>query len=327
VQLVSHLHMRLQQEGLEFRDLPSPDDREFLQLLAELGFESALERAKLKRAVRDLLSLGCPSDAKRSCATLSTAASTEDELASEVSSEFVPALGAYYTGERVEYFSRHVRQWLPAEVVAEPRATGQRVVYSATPLPDGREHYDVGLCALRPPLREGEPCEVLQGQRWLEAVASSGQQGEGPGIRYRVALLGEEPAEALVPASRLRRRFPPGSLVSAYQGPGLGWADAMVVSSCGREGAGGSPRALQGPGHGEEWAAEVLICMEAGGTIEQLLRVPSYLLRFRPEYLHQYVLWSSVRAEAACVGCADSRSVLTRQESFAMTASVLELVA
>lgn len=356
IQLLSRLHTRLWKEGLEFRDMPDVNDCEFALLLTELGFESALERAKLRKAVRDLLALRCPSDTKRSVGTLSTMASTDDDITSQVSSDFVPALGAYYTGEPVEFFSKRLRTWLPAEVTAEPRASGQDVVYSATVLPQRQEHYDVGLPTLRPPLLEGEPCEVLSPEsRWLQAITCSSQQNTDSAISYRVTLLESQARETQVTAERLRRRFPQGSLVSVYQGPGLGWTDAMVVSvdaqdplaaaqmtpvpnavapqgspERSRGSRGSSPRSvsltpqqLQTPqpepnALDPEWRPDVLICTEAGDTIEQLLHVPAHMLRFRPEYIHQYALWSPMRAEAANAVRPDGHSMLMQPESFAV---------
>jgi len=353
IQLLSRLHTRLWKEGLEFRDMPDINDCEFALLLTELGFDSALERAKLRKAVRDLLALRCPSDTKRSVGTLSTMASIDDEIASQVSSDFVPALGAYYTGEPVEFFSKRLRVWLPAEVTAEPRASGQDVVYSATVLPQRQEHYDVGLPTLRPPLLEGEPCEVFShDSRWLQAVTCSSQQNTDSAISYRVTLLDGHARETQVAAERVRRRFPQGSLVSVYQGPGLGWTDAMVVSvdvqdplaaaqttpvpstvavqgspERSRASRGSStpvsltPQRLQ-PQQPElnaldpEMRPDVLICTETGDTIEQLLHVPAHLLRFRPEYIHQYALWSPMRAEAASAVRRDGHSMLMQPESF-----------
>mmetsp|Transcript_116543 Transcript_116543/g.324804 ORF Transcript_116543/g.324804 Transcript_116543/m.324804 type:complete len:427 (-) Transcript_116543:274-1554(-) len=354
VKLLSRLHVRLMQEGLEFHDLPDVGDRDFLLLLAELGFESALERAKLRKAVRDLLALRCPSDTKRSITTLSTLSPIDDEAASQLSSEFVPFPGAYYTGEQVEYYSKRLRLWSPAEVTAEARSTGQDVVYSATVLPQNQEFYDVGLAALRPPFKEGEPCEVfVPGSQWLQAVTSSCQQGKGTEIFYRVMLLEGQGGAVEVPASRLRRRFPPGSLVTVYRGPGLGWNDAMVVSAPAEEGAadvktaGGevaegalvatslrsdeaslAPRAisnapslfdhLSGAEPEPEMFTEISLCLETGDTLDKLLLVPSYLLRFRPDYLSQYALWSLVRQEAVSAGRSDSQSVLMKPDSFAV---------
>lgn len=342
IQLLSRLHTRLWQEGLEFRDMPDAADHEFGLLLTELGFESPLERAKLRKAVRDFIALRCPSDTKRSVGTLSTMASTDDDVASQVSSDFVPALGAYYTGEKAEYFSKRLCSWMPAEVMTEPRATGNEVVYSATVLPHRQEHYDVGLAALRLPLRAGEPCEVLsQDFRWIPAVTSSGQQITQSAISYRVSLLEGRMDEIQIPASQVRRRFPQGSLVSVYQGPGLGWTNAMVVSG----GAGVSPERaadcspnevcaptphlLPRPGVNAldpEWRTDVLICIEAGDAIEQILHVSPHLLRFRSEYVHQYALWGPMREEAASGGRRENQSVLMKQESFAVTPSVDDVI-
>eukprot|EP00419_Tripos_fusus_P002498 CAMPEP_0172675286 /NCGR_PEP_ID=MMETSP1074-20121228/13185_1 /TAXON_ID=2916 /ORGANISM="Ceratium fusus, Strain PA161109" /LENGTH=293 /DNA_ID=CAMNT_0013492739 /DNA_START=403 /DNA_END=1284 /DNA_ORIENTATION=- len=282
-------------------------------------------------------------------------ASTDDDITSQVSSDFVPALGAYYTGEHAEFFSKRLCMWLPAEVSAEPRASGQDVVYSATVLPQRQEHYDVGLPTLRPPLLEGEPCEVFShdSRRWLQAVTSSNQQTTHSAISYRVSLLDGQPCETQVAAERVRRRFPQGSLVSVYQGPGLGWIDAMVVSGDGQDppataqitpvastvapqGSPESSRASQGrsppyvsltpqrlPQQQPEFNVldpecrpDVLICTEAGNTIEQLFHVPAHLLRFRPEYIHQYALWSPVRAEAARSVRRDGHNMLMQPESF-----------
>lgn len=342
IQLLSRLRTRLWQEGLDVCDMPDATDRDFGLLLTELGFESALERAKLRKAVRDFMALRCPSDTKRSVGTLSTMASTDYDIASQVSSDFVPALGAYYTGEKAEYFSKHLCSWMPAEVMTESRATGHEVVYSATVLPHRQEHYDVGLAALRLPLRAGEPCEVLsQDFRWIPAVASSGQQITQSAISYRVSLLEGQMDEIQIPASQVRRRFPPGSLVSVYQRPGLGWTNAMVVSG----GAGTSPERAADCSPNEVCAStphllpqpevdaldperqnDVLICTEAGDAIEQLLHVSPHVLRFRHEYVHQYALWGPLREEAASSGRRENQSVLMKQESFAVTPSVDSVV-
>eukprot|EP00416_Gambierdiscus_australes_P016330 CAMPEP_0171071844 /NCGR_PEP_ID=MMETSP0766_2-20121228/10535_1 /TAXON_ID=439317 /ORGANISM="Gambierdiscus australes, Strain CAWD 149" /LENGTH=480 /DNA_ID=CAMNT_0011528397 /DNA_START=48 /DNA_END=1491 /DNA_ORIENTATION=- len=322
LQLLSRLDARLRQENLQFHDLPEVGDREFLLLLAELGFDSALERAKVRKAVRDFLALRCPADAKRSITTLSTFSAIDDEVASQLSSNFVPTPGAYYTGERVEYYSRRLRLWSPAEITAEARNGGQELVYSATVQPQNREFYDVSLAALRPPMIEGEPCEVLARGGWCEAVTSSGQMGSGTDISYRAVLLEGPGGELEVPAARLRRRFPPGSLVTVYRGPGVGWRDATVAAApAGVLGATPEARQLSADRHcnGDpqherpEWFTEVPVHLQAA-VDERPLLVYSYLLRFRPEYLSQYALWAPVRREAVSTGCSNAERVIIKAE-------------
>lgn len=118
----------------------------------------------------------------------------------------------------------------------EPRAPGREAVYSAMLLPEGQERRDVGLGALRLPLREGEPCEVSLVQaghsptgRWRPGHVAA-RQWVAPSVAvYRVRLEGCSD-EVQASTAQVRRRFPLGALVSVYQGAGPGWMNAVVVS-------------------------------------------------------------------------------------------------
>ena len=52
--ILTQLQDRLDEEGLSFEDLLTSDDKEFNTLLEELGFASAILRAKMRKAMRAL---------------------------------------------------------------------------------------------------------------------------------------------------------------------------------------------------------------------------------------------------------------------------------
>lgn len=333
-QLLWRLRTRLLQEGLELSDLPDAATQEFLLILVELGFDRALERTKLRKAVKELLVRRDTATAAATFGAIShrSARSLADDLCSEASSEFLPALGAYYTGETAEFFDRAQHCWLRAEVTAEPRAPGKEAVYSVTVLPEGSVYQGISLSALRPPLREGEPCEVFsQEGRWLQAVTTGLCQGLGTSLHYEVWLVEQDGGGVVqAPTSSIRRRFPPGSLVGVYLGAGLGWANAMVVSGQSQVGQPGSASepwppvsraATEDGGPEGAWFTEVSICMETGETSDPMQQVPSYLLRFRQEYLEQYAMWSPAREEATLVSGGSAGMLLKDSESFVVSMS------
>mmetsp|Transcript_56584 Transcript_56584/g.104736 ORF Transcript_56584/g.104736 Transcript_56584/m.104736 type:complete len:452 (-) Transcript_56584:95-1450(-) len=239
--LLEQLEARLQDEGLGLQDLPDVSDQELLALFAELGFESMLERTKLLKAIKELSKQSYPSYQsmpKPDGAPMQFASSVPVHFESESSSDFVPSPGPYLSGEFVEYYSRSLSTWLPAQIFVESHGPGREPSLFATMLLDGSQRHDICLELLRTPLRAGEPCEVFSPRmwRWLEATVlrgpdehqvMAGQRGSS----YCVSLLEDCGGEAYVPASRLRRRFPEGTPVSIYRGLPTGWIDAVVRSS------------------------------------------------------------------------------------------------
>mmetsp|Transcript_66021 Transcript_66021/g.136716 ORF Transcript_66021/g.136716 Transcript_66021/m.136716 type:complete len:187 (-) Transcript_66021:254-814(-) len=103
--LLGTLRERLSQEGLELEDMPDTTSQDFLRLLEELGFESALTRAKLQKAYRQEMMCrrickGQTSMERRGSTAVSTnpsclgeateSAEVEVDTVSNASSDFVP---------------------------------------------------------------------------------------------------------------------------------------------------------------------------------------------------------------------------------------------
>ncbi|CAE7573441.1 unnamed protein product [Symbiodinium natans] len=104
--LLRSLRERLSLEGLELEDMPDTSSQDFLRLLQELGFESALARAKVQKAFREEMMCRriCKGQSSMDMRRGSTAVSTnpsclgeatesaevEVDTASDASSDFVP---------------------------------------------------------------------------------------------------------------------------------------------------------------------------------------------------------------------------------------------
>lgn len=157
-------------------------------------------------------------------------------------------------GSTIEYFSRTKRIWVPGllEVNVESHSpiVGPQVSYNVRTLPGTpkeRVRKDVPPNSFREPLQEGEELELFsrsRGSRWVpcrlsgpQAEAEEDKKGRNSwGYRYKVRLdlaaegtpLTDDQVLERVPPARLRRRFPPGSRVSMYRGPDVGYCPAVV---------------------------------------------------------------------------------------------------
>lgn len=156
-----------------------------------------------------------------------------DELAVAAVGVMEPA---FADGQQVEYFSTTHTRWLPATLSVKcgggKASVASQVVYNVTLGARGQLRYNIGLEMLRLPLNEGEPCEFYSSEddEWLDAVVYRQTRASVSIFGYRIKLQQSREVLPAVPPSRLRRRFPCGSLVEVYSGPSVGWQQAVVVS-------------------------------------------------------------------------------------------------
>lgn len=248
-ELLQTLLERLRGQGLHLGDLPNVSDPEFSNVLVELGFQSVLDRTKLKRVVREISTTTGDSNGLRGASSISSIEASQswlqettaeertscdvDELVSEAASDFVPTLGAFYSGERVDFLCRD-GTWEPAEVTVEAfKANQEEVTYRVKLLHRNEDYRSVGMCSLRSPLGPGEPCEALceRSGRWLPAVVCTPKSSRRSGYTVRLLEKGVDgqAIQELSPGA-VRRRFPPGAAVDVYCGTMFGWQSATIVS-------------------------------------------------------------------------------------------------
>ncbi|CAE8619812.1 unnamed protein product, partial [Polarella glacialis] len=153
------------------------------------------------------------------------------EFIDAYAADVTPVKEAYQIGQKVEYYSNTHCKWLPGRI----NGPGRVAYYSGD---EGSPTYDVfvglqcyqlrnsvELSCLRVPLTQSEPVEYYSRRmsQWLRASVH-GRQSAPTTFGYRIVLLSSlEDVLESVPAEKLRRRFPVGSLIEVYQGRELGW--------------------------------------------------------------------------------------------------------
>jgi len=307
-ELLQTLLERLHKQGLQLSDLPHESDPEFSTVLAELGFQSVLDRTKLRRAVRELSTTGTssistvePGQSWLQETTVEERTTCDmDDFVSEAS-DFVPMLGAYYSGERVDFLSGD-GSWEPAEVAVEAfKANQEEATYRVKLLHRDEEHRNVGMCSLRSPLIAGEPCEAwCEGSgRWLPAVVCTSKSSSRSVYAVQVLEKGADGqvVQDLSPAA-VRRRFPPGAAVDVYCGTAFGWQSATIVSGLAQLARGSrsisspsssSQRGSAGSRFGSSETTEsdsrtlVWVSLDGQEGEECLQQVPAGFIRLHPE--------------------------------------------
>lgn len=136
-------------------------------------------------------------------------------------------------GEAVEYFSRQCSRWLPGTTKSAVYWTPGGVPEIACHVRiDGSRFWrsNIAADAVRLQLQEADPVEVLTQGCWRPAVVAAFQGGGAVfGRRYSARLLDEGGLLEQVSSGKLRRRFPLGSHIEVYRGPGRGWEAAVVA--------------------------------------------------------------------------------------------------
>ncbi|CAE8583275.1 unnamed protein product [Polarella glacialis] len=106
----------------------------------------------------------------------------------------------------------------------------QQALYTVTVHRTSQPRPQVGLDCMRQPLDCGEPVEVwlAEAEEWMPACCLR-MEASSTAIRdYRIRMAGST-VERREPSAMLRRRFPPGSSVLVYRGLELGWVPAFVA--------------------------------------------------------------------------------------------------
>jgi len=148
-------------------------------------------------------------------------------------------------GARAEYFSLTHVCWIPAdmkvEVVDAAPPTDDPVVMYHAMISHERCRHDVAWDCLRLPLEDGDKVEVFSlrdGGIWLAGEIFGEQSPLATTVGYRVLLQDAPAIEHMIPASRLRLRYPPGQLVFVYKGWHGGWVNGVVDASAPPDGLG-----------------------------------------------------------------------------------------
>eukprot|EP00929_Paragymnodinium_shiwhaense_P061109 TRINITY_DN3051_c0_g1_i2.p1 TRINITY_DN3051_c0_g1~~TRINITY_DN3051_c0_g1_i2.p1 ORF type:complete len:404 (+),score=42.47 TRINITY_DN3051_c0_g1_i2:197-1408(+) len=205
------------------------DDDSKLQVIWDLS------EAGLQDRLQDLLKVDTPT------APLVHSATAVDEgddavwfLPADVAKESARHfMWQYLLDQRVEYYSSTHAMWLPGQIsnagiAMAPKAT---LVYDVALMSTSQVRECVALELVRPMLMQGEPCSVFSTgtDRWTPAFVYGKQSALATNIGYRVKLVGGAQSVLHLPASHLRRRFPPGCLVEAFEDEVEGWVEAKVV--------------------------------------------------------------------------------------------------
>eukprot|EP00929_Paragymnodinium_shiwhaense_P037574 TRINITY_DN1999_c0_g1_i2.p1 TRINITY_DN1999_c0_g1~~TRINITY_DN1999_c0_g1_i2.p1 ORF type:complete len:587 (+),score=62.67 TRINITY_DN1999_c0_g1_i2:705-2465(+) len=142
----------------------------------------------------------------------------------------------YELNQRVEYYSTTNEMWLAGRisntrVTAVPKPT---IMYDVKLGKSEQVRECVPLEYLRDLFVDGEPCSVFSAglDRWLPAVVYGPQSTVCTSVGYEIMLVGAsgyKDEKFNASASCLRRRFPPGSVVEAYEDGVQGWVQATVL--------------------------------------------------------------------------------------------------
>jgi len=146
-------------------------------------------------------------------------------------------------GEKTEYYSSTHKRWMAGTVIVAPRPgtmadPAPTVVYNVK-LGFSQLKQGVGLDLLRRPMDRGELVEIFSkknGGMWLAAVINGPQVAGATTVGYQVRLNESNDVLEMIPAVRLRLRFPAGQDVLVYQGWEQGWVRGTVDASAPADG-------------------------------------------------------------------------------------------
>lgn len=148
-------------------------------------------------------------------------------------------------GERVEYFSLTHSSWIPAtmrvEFVDITQATDEQVVMYHAMLGHGQCRLNVAYDRLRLPLDTGDKVEIFSqkdGGTWLAGEIFGQQPPQTTAKGYQVILEDSSAIGNMIPATRLRLRYPAGQNVFVYKGWQNGWISGVVDVSAHPDGIG-----------------------------------------------------------------------------------------
>lgn len=162
------------------------------------------------------------------------------------------AKAAYQDGERVEYFSYSIENWVMAtvKIVIKESNNNNNENNATQPMPvlmydviltGGMRHNNVSLDCLRQPLKHGDMVELFSkrnGGEWMPGVIVGTQQASAAMTGYQVHLNDNTEVFQDIPAIRVRLRFPEYAPIWVYFGRRRGWEKKTVHFQATEDGCG-----------------------------------------------------------------------------------------